>query len=189
VHCLGLWDSVSSVGWLWDPPSYPYTATNPSVDVVWHAISIDERRWSFRQNRMYQARTDQHLHEEWFPGVHSDVGGGYPEADGGLWRAPFAWILDGTQASGLLVDPGRLAAVLTRTPPPVAPCEEPKHESLTAASWLAREVGEPAASPPLRNSSGIADAGQAGARSTGAPHNGPSCGSLPRNGVVRAAIW
>jgi uncharacterized protein (DUF2235 family) len=137
VHCLGLWDTVSSVGWLWDPPSYPYTATNPSVDVVWHAISIDERRWLFRQNRVYQARTDQQLHEEWFPGVHSDVGGGYPEADGGLWRAPFAWILDGTQASGLLVDPGRLAAVLTRTPPPVAPCEEPKHESLTAAWWPA----------------------------------------------------
>jgi hypothetical protein len=27
--------------------------------------------------------------------------------------------------------------VLTRTPPPVAPCEEPKHESLTAAWWPA----------------------------------------------------
>ena len=29
VHWLGLWDTVSSVGWLWDPPSYPYTATQP----------------------------------------------------------------------------------------------------------------------------------------------------------------
>ncbi len=137
VHWLGLWDTVSSVGWLWDPPSYPYTAHNPSVDVVWHAISIDERRWLFRQNRMYQARKDQQLHEEWFPGVHSDVGGGYPEVDGGLWRTPFAWILDGAQATGLLVDPRRLAAVLNRVPPPAAPCEEPKHESLTAGWWPA----------------------------------------------------
>ena len=34
VHCLGLWDTVSSVGWLWDPPSYPYTATNPITRAV-----------------------------------------------------------------------------------------------------------------------------------------------------------
>ena len=137
VHCLGLWDTVSSVGWLWDPPSYPYTATNPSVEVVWHAVSIDERRWLFRQNRVHQARKDQQVHEEWFPGVHSDVGGGYPEADGGLWRTPFAWVLGGAKASGLLVDPARLDEVLTRTPPPSAPCEEPKHESLTAGWWPA----------------------------------------------------
>ena len=76
MHFLGLWDTVSSVGWLWDPPSYPFTANNPSVDVVWHAISVDERRWLFRQNRVHQARRTQELHELWFPGVHSDVGGG-----------------------------------------------------------------------------------------------------------------
>ena len=137
VHFLGLWDTVSSVGWLWDPPSYPFTANNPSVDVVWHAISVDERRWLFRQNRVHQARRTQELHELWFPGVHSDVGGGYPEADGGLWRTPFGWVLDGAQGAGLLVDAGRLNTVLTRTPPPAAPCEEPKHESLTAGWWPA----------------------------------------------------
>ena len=47
------------------------------------------------------------------------------------------WILDGAQAAGLLVDPGRLHAVLTRTPPPHAPCQEPKHESLTVGWWPA----------------------------------------------------
>jgi uncharacterized protein (DUF2235 family) len=136
VHFLGLWDTVSSVGWLWDPPAYPYTATNPSVDVAWHAISINERRWLFRQNRLHRAKT-QELHEQWFPGVHSDVGGGYPEADGGLWRTPFGWIVSAAQAAGLLVDAQRLHAVLTRTLPPATPCEEPKHESLTAAWWPA----------------------------------------------------
>ena len=30
VHYLGLWDTVSSVGWVWDPASYPNTACNPS---------------------------------------------------------------------------------------------------------------------------------------------------------------
>src|SRR5207253_3890583 len=55
VHFLGLWDTVSSVGWAWDPPAYPYTTTNPSVDVIRHAVSIDERLWFFRQNLMHQA--------------------------------------------------------------------------------------------------------------------------------------
>ena len=90
----GLWDTVSSVGWLWDPPVVSVHRDNPSVDVVWHAISINERRWLFRQNRLHQASKTQELHEQWFPGVHSDVGGGYPEADGGLWRTPFGWIVE-----------------------------------------------------------------------------------------------
>ena len=137
VHFLGLWDTVSSVGWVWDPPSYPFTARNPSVEVVWHAVSIDERRWFFRQNRIRRAEAGQPLHEAWFPGVHSDVGGGYPEADGGLWRTPFRWVLEGAAETGLLLDSGRLTEVLTRTPPPAEPCAEPKHESLHGVWWLA----------------------------------------------------
>ncbi|HZC82291.1 MAG TPA: DUF2235 domain-containing protein, partial [Nitrospiraceae bacterium] len=48
VHFLGLWDTVSSVGWVWNPPSFPYTTHNESIDVIRHAVAVDERRWFFR---------------------------------------------------------------------------------------------------------------------------------------------
>jgi uncharacterized protein (DUF2235 family) len=43
VHFLGVWDTVSTVGWVWNPQSYPYTACNPGVAVVRHARSSATR--------------------------------------------------------------------------------------------------------------------------------------------------
>src|ERR1043165_1020300 len=67
IHFLGVWDTVSSVGWVWDPAKFPYTAHNPSIRIVRHAVSIDERRWFFRQNLM-EKTGDQDFHQLWFPG-------------------------------------------------------------------------------------------------------------------------
>jgi uncharacterized protein (DUF2235 family) len=134
VHFLGAWDTVSSIGWVWEPKRYVYTATNPGVAIARHAVSIDERRWFFRQNLMQQAQ-GQDLEQRWFPGVHSDVGGGYP--DSGLWRVPFGWMLDEARAAGLLVDDRRLARVLEQPPVSSTPWDDPQHESLTGLWWLA----------------------------------------------------
>jgi uncharacterized protein (DUF2235 family) len=136
VHFLGLWDTVSSVGWVWDLKSFPYTAWNPSVAFVRHAVSVDERRWFFRQNLMEPA-DGQDLQERWFPGVHGDVGGGYPLKDGGLWRLAFGWILDEAQQAGLLVDDRRLQKVLGKSPESPCPWNDPHHESLKGLWWLA----------------------------------------------------
>jgi uncharacterized protein (DUF2235 family) len=136
VHFLGVWDTVSSVGWVWDPPSFTYTARNPSVRIVRHAVAIDERRWFFRQN-LFTPADGQDLLEVWFAGVHADVGGGYPEEEGGLWRAPFLWMIDAAKDAGVLIDDNRLQKVLRRTRQPERPWSEPKHESLTPAWWLA----------------------------------------------------
>lgn len=136
IWFLGAWDTVSSVGWVWDPASYPYTAENPGIKAARHAISIDERRCFFRQNVM-KAAEGQDLQERWFPGVHSDVGGGYTEEEGGLWRAPFAWIVSEARGNGLLVTQARLDRVLTRHAVPAEPWAEPAHESLHGAWWLA----------------------------------------------------
>lgn len=135
VHFLGVWDTVSSVGWVWDPGRL-FTARNPSVEVIRHAVSVDERRWFFRQNLMQQVG-GQDLQEQWFPGVHSDVGGGYAEADGGLWRMPFEWILNEAQKAGLLADPQRLQIVLNRTTVSDRPWADQQHESLTPSWWPA----------------------------------------------------
>ena len=136
VHFVGAWDTVSSVGWIWEPDVFPYTVHNPSIEIIRHAVSIDERRCFFRQNLMQQIG-NQDFQELWFPGVHSDIGGGYREEDGGLWRMPFDWMLDGAQQAGLLVDPQRLETVLHKSVPSGHPWNDKQHESLTYKWWPA----------------------------------------------------
>jgi uncharacterized protein (DUF2235 family) len=152
VHFLGVWDTVSSVGWVWDPKKYPFTSRNPSVAIARHAVSVDERRWFFRQNLLQHAE-GQDLQERWFPGVHSDVGGGYPEADGGLWRMPFEWILEEARAAGLRVDKERLERVLGQTPASSTPWDDPQHESLKGAWWLAEYFPKVVWDPATRKTS------------------------------------
>ncbi len=135
VHFLGAWDTVSSVGWVWEPTHYPYTTHNESVMTARHAVSIDERRWFFRQNLFGEGVRRQDLQQLWFSGVHADVGGGYRTSEGGLWRVAFEWMLDEARAAGLRVDQARLAEVTAGAPP--APWAEPQHESLTWAWWPA----------------------------------------------------
>jgi uncharacterized protein (DUF2235 family) len=143
VHFLGVWDTVSSVGWIWDPVRFSFTAQNPSVDVVRHAVSVDERRWFFRQNLMQKAtrekegEQEQDFKELWFAGAHSDVGGGYPEREGGLWRVPFEWMLSEARKAGLMVDEQRLQTILQNASPSDRFWAEPQHESLKGAWWPA----------------------------------------------------
>src|SRR5438105_180019 len=47
---VGVWDTVSSVGWIANPLRVPYTANNPDIQIGRQAISIDEHRAFFRQN-------------------------------------------------------------------------------------------------------------------------------------------
>lgn len=127
THFVGVWDTVSSVGWVWDPVKYRFTANNLSVSIVRHAIAIDERRAFFRQNRMNKANsTPAQDHQQlWFAGVHSDIGGGY--ADTKLWRCAFDWMVTEARTAGLRVDDARLTAV---APPLADAWNEGQHESL-----------------------------------------------------------
>ena len=69
--------------------------------------------------------------------MHADIGGGYPEAEGGLWRIPFEWIAGAAKDAGLQVDDRRWKAVWDKPPVPERPWDEPQHESLTPLWWLA----------------------------------------------------
>jgi uncharacterized protein (DUF2235 family) len=149
VHFLGVWDTVSSVGWVWDPERFRYTARNPSVSIIRHAVSIDERRWFFRQNlfKPLEPAPDgtppppQDLLEVWFPGVHCDVGGGYGrtlnDQPSELWRVTFDWMLHHARAAGLLIDPIRLDSVLAPIPSDPRPWNDARHESLEGPWFLA----------------------------------------------------
>jgi hypothetical protein len=139
VHFLGVWDTVSSVGWVWDPTHFPYTAYNPCVEIVRHAVAIDERRWFFRQNLWDKPRAPatQDVREYWFPGVHCDVGGGYAEKSSGLWRTAFVWMLLEAKKAGLKIATGKVRYVLKKTKIRFPAWANEKHESLTWYWWPA----------------------------------------------------
>jgi len=157
VHFVGAWDTVSSYGRVWDPRPFPFTRANPSVATVRHAVALDERRWFFQQNLFAKTlrdptapgaqRTAQDMVELWFPGVHSDVGGGYgdeaeedasSERPRGLWRVAFEWMLREAEANGLLLDRERLERARRPPPAPAEPWRGQAHESLTLRWWPAQ---------------------------------------------------
>lgn len=116
-HFVGVWDTVSSVGWFTSPVSLPCTASNPDIATARHAVALDERRAFFRSN-LWRPSTDpaergpRDLRQVWFPGVHCDVGGGYPERDSGLSKLALGWMLDEARRAGLLLDDAAADLVL-----------------------------------------------------------------------------
>jgi uncharacterized protein (DUF2235 family) len=138
VHFLGLWDTVSSVGWAWSPQHLQFTANNPAIDIVRHAVSLDERRAYFVQN-LWGIEAPADVEQVWFPGVHGDVGGGYPEDQSGLSATALRWIAGQAEAAGLYLDQQMKAVVLPGqgTPEYAAPdAAGPAHESLSGWWWL-----------------------------------------------------
>ena len=139
LHLVGVWDTVSSVGMVWDPLKLPYTACNPSMDNGRHAVSIDERRSFFRNNLWGEALPGQSIKQVWFAGVHSDVGGSYPSMECGLSQITLQWMLCEAVSLGLLVHPQKAQRILGRysPPPPVSPNPaQPIHVSLKLLWWL-----------------------------------------------------
>ena len=141
VHFLGVWDTVSSVGWILDPIGLkpgrlPYTFDLANVSIVRHAVSIDERRAFFRQNLAREA-SDLDVKQVWFAGVHSDVGGSYPERESGLSKITLRWMLREANEAGLHVDPTGVERILGGDPAYAKPLANAHiHNSLTAPWWV-----------------------------------------------------
>ena len=142
-YFIGVWDTVSSVGWIENPLRLPYSADNPDIQIGRHVVSIDERRAFFRSNlwRPTAGGGPKDIKQVWFPGVHCDVGGGYPEAESGLANISLEWMLREARNAGLLCDDAKVALMLGQTderyvkPDPKANM----HKSLTGA-WNIAEL-------------------------------------------------
>ena len=138
---VGVSDTVSSVGWYENPVHLPYAADNPDIEIGRHAIAIDERRAFFRTNLWMPkpGSGPKDLKQVWFPGVHCDVGGGYPEAQSGLSKLALKWMLREAIEKGLIVDTLKINLVLGEAGgeyvKPDATADA--HESLEGAWWLA----------------------------------------------------
>ncbi|MGH6645194.1 MAG: phospholipase effector Tle1 domain-containing protein, partial [Bradyrhizobium sp.] len=163
IRFVGVWDTVASVivprpDRLYWPSleELAFTLENPSVKTFRQAISIDERRCMFRLKQWDQPQTynfnrfsktnnsePQDILQVWFAGVHSDIGGGYPEVQSGLSKYPLLWMIDEAVKCGLQVDQrtvNTLAWGKQRKNSPfkyVAPnVEALLHNSLTWAWWI-----------------------------------------------------
>jgi uncharacterized protein (DUF2235 family) len=119
IKFIGVWDTVGSLGipihffqWF-NRKKYSFYDTTLSsiVRYAYHAISIDEARgnfkptlWELSQNRARDF--EQVLEQRWFAGVHSNIGGGYP--DEGLADIALKWITEKAAATGLAYDADKL---------------------------------------------------------------------------------
>lgn len=121
IRFMGCWDTVSSViiprrdrFYLPSLEKLAFTKTNPSVHTFRHALAIDEKRRMFRvypweDDQLYKSNPfvkdenadQQDSQQVWFRGVHSDIGGGYPEAESGLAKIPLGWIVKAAEENGL----------------------------------------------------------------------------------------
>src|SRR5476649_2758375 len=90
------------------------------------------------------AEPQDHL-QVWFAGVHSDIGGGYPELQSAMSKYPLIWMIDEAVKCGLAVNPAtvnQLAWGVHRRGSPfqyVGPDFRGKddlHDSLKGAWWI-----------------------------------------------------
>ncbi|KAI8279052.1 hypothetical protein K4K60_005836 [Colletotrichum sp. SAR11_57] len=86
VFFLGLWDCVNSVSVL-EKKTTANVKVQGTADIIRHAVAVDERRVKFKpalfdQDKASDGIRKEHIKEVWFPGNHSDVGGGWhPDSD------------------------------------------------------------------------------------------------------------
>ena len=117
IKLIGVWDTVGALGiplrglrWLTaDKHQFHDTELSGVVEHAYHALAIDERRAPFEPALwMYKPKPGQTIEQKWFCGVHSDVGGGYPER--GLSDITLDWMIGKAKGAGLAFDSAALQA-------------------------------------------------------------------------------
>ena len=112
VTFLGVWDTVPGSVFVDFGPAEELEGGNvgirykmgayPPIRKIAHAVSLEERRKKFRPV-LFPLAIDPAwttVYQEWFPGVHSDIGGGYPDSSE-LSGVTLNWMLDLLQTNGL----------------------------------------------------------------------------------------
>jgi len=114
IKFMGVWDTVGALGiplrWfngLNKKYEFHDVKLSSQIKYAYHALAIDERRkifeptlWEVSESAVKSG--DQICEQVWFPGVHSNVGGGY--VDSGLSDIALKWMIDKASATGLVFD-------------------------------------------------------------------------------------
>lgn len=109
IKFIGVWDTVGAMGvplkslnWIgsWKHKFHDVTLGS-YVKNAYHALAIDERRKPFTPTlwQVERQTPGQTVVQAWFPGVHTNVGGGY--ADPGLSDRALNWMIGQAAANGL----------------------------------------------------------------------------------------
>jgi uncharacterized protein (DUF2235 family) len=122
--------------------SLPYTFDNGVVDTIRHAIALDERRRFYRTN-LWIDKSEFNDHQDtkqvWFAGVHSDIGGSYPELESGLSKISLAWMVREAKRSGLLIEEDVCDQILPQISTSSVAAADHRasiHKSLKGLWWL-----------------------------------------------------
>ncbi|OHW97343.1 peptidoglycan binding domain-containing protein [Colletotrichum incanum] len=112
VKAVGVWDTVGSLGW----PKMPWEKirkdrsadelrfasldVHPRVEHAFHALALDEWRTAFKPTLWGMKDNNQtHLRQVWFPGSHSNVGGGFDDQQ--IATIALAWMADQLTSIGV----------------------------------------------------------------------------------------
>src|SRR5581483_1211096 len=113
IDFIGVWDTVDAVGLPVDEATdfinsfiyrfkFPDRHLHPKVKKACHALSVDDERRSFRPvlwKERPEDRAQSRIEQVWFPGVHSNVGGGYPKQ--GISLVTLDWMMVRAERAGL----------------------------------------------------------------------------------------
>lgn len=107
IRFLGLWDIVGSFGLPFNTVinfqeiniGWDIDTVHNCVKQCYHAMALDERRETFNVTRLDPDNKCDNVHEVWFRGVHSDIGGG----NGNSARSNIAlgWMLEKAREQNL----------------------------------------------------------------------------------------
>ena len=121
IRCIGVWDTVDAYGVPFDKLAVFINALivkysfvdfelSPKVDYARHAMAIDDERKTFHPTLWNSDKCDPNrIRQVWFPGMHADVGGGYPKH--GLSLLTLRWMVEEINAisSGVTIS-GKVSA-------------------------------------------------------------------------------
>ncbi|KAK6215714.1 hypothetical protein QIS74_08733 [Colletotrichum tabaci] len=113
VKAVGIWDTVGSLGipkmpWsLWqgrrsnDELRFVGINIHPNIDHAFHGLALDEWRTPFGPTlwRRKDSNTNTKLRQVWFPGCHSNVGGGSNSQQ--ISKIALAWMADQLTSVGV----------------------------------------------------------------------------------------
>lgn len=114
IRFIGVWDTVDAVGLPIDELSvilngifrfkFPDYVLGDHIQRACHALSIDDERRTFHP-LMWDESAERHeegkerIEQVWFPGVHSNVGGGYPKQ--GMSLVSLFWMMNKAEEAEL----------------------------------------------------------------------------------------
>jgi hypothetical protein len=154
IRFLGLFDTVEAFGvpveelrtavdWAIWPISFRNRKLSASVVRARHALALDDERTTFHPIRIDHPedttnKKDARIKEVWFAGVHSDIGGGYP--DGTLSYVPLVWMAEQVEDQ-LRFQQGRIDGFRAYQSP-IGPIHDSRSGAAVMYRYGPRPIGE-----------------------------------------------